>query len=313
MKKLLLAVAMSSVAAGSVNAATIYEKDGLTYKLNADFQVQLRQKVGDDTEDLYVDFDDLELKNYISYDLGNDMKAFGRLDFDFKDDANGKEVNTPIEEAYVGLQYGAVTGSIGKQNFASDEFGIEEAYEAPLDEDQFDANATDGEDTIRFDVELGNVYLVLSHDLEAESKNGSKGDYTDLFVSTEVAGLALAAAYQTHTPLTQESIDTYGISASYDFGIALLAADYSSTDDSNTDLDTTLYNVAVAFDLTSTTGAAIGIQNQEEDGSDDVTGWYANVTYKFPAAKNVSVFAELADTDEDGIDMGYLAGMRVKF
>jgi len=30
MKKLILAVAISSLAAGSVNAATLYEKDGLT-------------------------------------------------------------------------------------------------------------------------------------------------------------------------------------------------------------------------------------------------------------------------------------------
>jgi len=62
MKKLLLAVAVSTVAAGSVNAATVYEKDGFTYKLNGDFQVQLRKKIGDDTNE-YVDFDDLELKN----------------------------------------------------------------------------------------------------------------------------------------------------------------------------------------------------------------------------------------------------------
>ncbi|WP_240616629.1 hypothetical protein [Marinobacter fuscus] len=45
MKKLLLAVVASAVAAGSVNAATVYEKDGFTYKLNGDFQVQLRKKL----------------------------------------------------------------------------------------------------------------------------------------------------------------------------------------------------------------------------------------------------------------------------
>lgn len=65
--------------------------------------------------------------------------------------------------------------------------------------------------------------------------------------------------------------------------------------------------------MASTTGVAIGMQNQELDGSDDVTGWYANVTYKFPTQKNVSVFAEVADTDKDNADMGFLAGMRVKF
>jgi len=71
---------VSSVAAGSASAATIYEKDGFTYKLNGDFQVQMRQAIGND-ERAEVEYDDLELKNYVSYDLGNDLTAFGRLDF----------------------------------------------------------------------------------------------------------------------------------------------------------------------------------------------------------------------------------------
>lgn len=312
MKNLILAVAVSSVAVGSVSAATVYEKDGLTYKLNGDFQVQLRKKIGDDTSE-YVDFDDLELKNYVSYDLGNDMKAFGRLDFDFKDHANGKDVNEPIEEAYVGLQYGVASFSIGKQNFATDEFGVEKAYEMPLDDHQFDAIATDGDDTLRVDVELDNFYLAGSYEMEAEDKGGITGKFFDLFASTEVAGLTLAAAYQQHTPLLQESLDTYGVSVSYDFSVVNVGADYSITDDSNTGLDTTLYNVVTSFDVTSTTGVAIGMQNQEEDGSEDVTAWYANVTYKFPEQKNVSVLIEVADTDEDNTDMGLVAGMRVKF
>ena len=47
MKKILLAVAVSSIAAGSASAATIYEKDGFTYKLNGDFQVQMRQAIAE--------------------------------------------------------------------------------------------------------------------------------------------------------------------------------------------------------------------------------------------------------------------------
>lgn len=311
MKKLLLAVAVSTVAAGSVNAATIYEKDGFTYKLNGDFQIQLRKKIGNDTNE-YVDFDDLELKNYVSYDLGDDMKAFGRLDFDFKDHANGKEVNKPIEEAYVGLQYGVVSASIGKQNFASDEFGIEEAYELDI-EDRFDDQGTDGDDTIRVDVDLDNVFVAASYEMEAEDKVGPtavKGEYFDLFVSTKVAGLELAAAYQQFSPIGGDSEDTYGVSAAYDFGFMSLGADYSTTDDVADQL-----NVAAVFSVASTTDIAIGLVDidWEAAGEEDATEWYANVTYKFPSAKNVSVFAEIADSDLDDTDMGFLAGMRVKF
>lgn len=311
MKKILLAVAVS-VAAGSASAATVYEGNGLTYTVNGDFQIQLRKDIGEDTSE-YVDFDDLEIKNLISYDLGGDMAAFGRVDFDFKDQANGDDNVTPLEEAYVGIRYGVTSFSFGKQNFASDEFGVEEAYEAPLDEDRFDGVATDGDDTFRVDVELENVYLVSSYELEAEDKDGITGEFFDIFAFTDIAGLTLGGGYQKHTPLVGDSLDTWGLSAGYDFGIFGLAADYSVTDDGNTDLDTELYNVAATFDVTSTTGIAIGMQNEEEDNADDITAWYANVTYKFPAQKNVSVFAEVADNDVDDTDMGFLAGMRVKF
>jgi hypothetical protein len=60
----------------------------------------------------------------------------------------------------------------------------------------------------------------------------------------------------------------------------------------------------------------MGNKDSDENGFKDITEWYANVTYKFPQAKNVSVFAEVANSDleENGkeVDMGMLAGLRVK-
>ncbi|MGM0952964.1 MAG: porin [Pseudomonadota bacterium] len=321
MKKLLLAVAVSSVAAGSANAATIYEKDGFTYKLNGDLQIQMRQSIGED-ERAEVEYDDLELKNYVSYELGNGLTGFGRVDFGFKDAAEGKQDGSSLEEAYVGMKYGVASFSFGKQNFAGDEFGVEEAYEvATIDEDRFDGIATSGDDTVRVDVELDNVYIAASHEMDAADDDG---EFYDLFVGTEIVGLELAGAYQQFNPIDlDDSVGTYGISAAYDFGFMSLAADYSVSDwsDDNgwVEEDTTQYNVAAVFGVASTTDVAVGMGNKDSDvdGYEDITEWYANVTYKFPEAKNVSVFAEVADSDEevDGedVDMGFLAGLRVKF
>ncbi|GAB5478385.1 MAG: hypothetical protein Marn2KO_18520 [Marinobacter nauticus] len=314
MKKLLLAVAVSTVAAGSVNAATVYEKDGFTYKLNGDFQIQFRQATGFD-ERAEVEYDDMELKNYVAYDLGNDLTAFGRLDVGYKKAAEGSQDASNLEEAYVGLKYGVASFSFGKQDFAGDEFGIEEAYEVEtIDEDRFDGVETAGDDTIRVNIELENVYIAASHEMDAADQDG---EYYDLFVATELAGLELAAAYQqSRAAGAAESADTWGVSASYDFGFMNLAADYSSTDED--DFETTQYNLAAVFAVAATTDVALGMGNKEEDDADDITEWYANVTYKFPAAKNVSVFAEIAQSDledasGDDADMGFLAGMRVKF
>ncbi|MFT6978915.1 MAG: putative porin, partial [Marinobacter psychrophilus] len=210
MKKLLLAVVVSSVAAGSASAATIYEKDGFTYKLNGDFQVQMRQAIGND-ERAEVEYDDLELKNYVSYDLGNNLTAFGRLDFGFKDAAEDDKNGSNLEEAYVGLKYNLVSFSFGKQNFASDEFGIEEAYEIKtIDDDRFDDTGTDGDDTLRVDVELDNVYIAVSHEMDArDDGDGIDGEYYDVFVATDIADLTLAAAYQVNNPAgSADSLDT---------------------------------------------------------------------------------------------------------
>ena len=308
MKKLLLAVAVSA-AASSASAVTVYEGNGFTYKLNGDLQVQLRKEIGED-EHADIEFDDLELKNYVSYDLGNDMKAFGRVDFGFKDAAEDKQDGSKLEEAYLGLAFGNTSVSFGKQNFASDEFGIEEAYELKtVSEDRFDGMETSGDDTIRMDIELESVYLVASYEMDAEGEDSENGEYFDLFASTNLGDLTLAAAYQNaKEAIGADSYDTWGVSASYDAGFATFAADYSSTDEI-----ADLYNIAVSFPVASTTSMAIGMVNEDFDAGDDITEWYANVTYKFPTQKNVSLFAEIADSDEDGADMGYLAGMRVKF
>lgn len=309
MKKLILAAAVAAIASTSANAATIYEGKGLTYKMKGDWQIQLRDNASE-TKDTEVEFDDLEIKNSIIYDLNNGMKAFGQIDFGFKKAAEDEIDGSHLEEAYVGLDFGTVKVSMGKQNFASDEFGVEEAYETYTKEDRFDAKSTDGDDVIRVDVNLDNFTFVASTELKAEGEASENGEYFDLFASTKVAGVELAAAYQSDEIADE---DTWGISASTKIGGVKLAADYSTTDTAAGDLD--LYNVAVSFKASETTTIALGLIEEEKTTTVDRSQIYANVTYKFPAQKNVSLFAEIADVDEDGkdLDLDVLAGMRIKF
>jgi predicted porin len=90
--------------------------------------------------------------------------------------------------------------------------------------------------------------------------------------------------------------------------VAKLAADFSTTEDVADQ-----YNLAAVIPVDKTTKVAVGMLNIKPETGDDVTEWYANVTYKFTSQKNVSVFAEIADSDEDDIEIGYLAGIRLKF
>lgn len=309
MKKLILASAiMAATTAGAANAATIYEGNGLTYKIKGDWQIQLRQDAGDD-QNPDIEFDDLEIKNSITYDLQNGLTAFGQLDFGFKDEAEDKRDGSKLEEAYVGLAYEQVAVSIGKRDLASDDFGVEAAYENTLSEDGFDAQGTDGDDVIRVDARLGQINLIASYELDAEGESSENGESFDIFAVTEISGLELATAYQTRKDTTDaESVDTWGVSAAYDAGMVRVGADFTDVEDTEEQ-----YNLVAIAPVANTTRVAVGLTNVEPEQGEDVTEWYANVTYTFPNQKNVSTFAEIADTDADNVDAGFLAGLRIKF
>jgi predicted porin len=317
MKKLILASAIAALVANSATAATIYEDKGLTFKVKGDWQIQLRDN-GDANEDLEVEYDDLEIKNSVTYDLGNDLQAFGQLDFGFKDaaqDANTTD-GSKIEEAYIGLKSHGIAVRVGKMNLAGDEFGVEAAYEelsGALDEDMFEKNEDAGDDVIRVDAEFENITVAFSHELEAEgSTDDSDFQATDLYVGADFGPLSVAAAYQTlEQNASNAEDDTWGLSASYDAGIATIAADYSSSEDEN-NVETSITNLVASFKATKTTKVAVGYQNYEQDGSGDEDGWYANVSYKFPAQKNVKLFAEISDADGQD-ESNVLAGMQIKF
>ena len=318
MKKTLVAVAVM-LASASANATTVYDNEGLTYTVNGDIQAQIRQKAGINKES-DLEFDDLEIKNHVSYELNESTSAFGRIDFGFKDMANKDDGEAELEEAYLGMAFNDIAVSFGKMDTASDEFGVEKAIEVDAsDEDRFDAIATDGDDVIRVDAEMENVTMVASYEMEAQGSDKPNDSHFDLFVGTELSGLELGAAFQRfETAGGNNDIDTYGISAAYDFGQFELAADYSASDaDIETDTaNASQYNLAASFAATSDTEIALGMIDtsfDDEVGAEDFIEYYANVTYKFPAHSNVSMFAEIKNTDLDDSDMGYLAGMRVKF
>ncbi|SIS75548.1 porin [Neptunomonas antarctica] len=317
MKKLILSAAIAVVAATSVNAATVYDAKGLKYDIKGDWQIQLRQKAGDGNK-ADVEFDDLEIKNRITYDLQDGMSAFGQLDFGFKDAAEGEQSGDKLEEAYLGLKYNNVSVSIGKQNFAVDSFGIEEAYESiakPIKDDAFDKTETSGNDVVRMDVVMDNLTFIVSTEISADGASSSTdGEGFDMLVATEVAGVKMAAAYQDYSDFSDD-FTVWGLSASYDLGMATIAADYSVQEDQDNN-EYKLINVATTFKVAATTKMAIGLVSVKETAASvdtDTFGWYTNVTYKFPAQKNVRLFAEIGDTDGDNVDLGYLAGIRLKF
>jgi predicted porin len=138
----------------------------------------------------------------------------------------------------------------------------------------------------------------------------------NIFAGVEVAGLEFGAAYQVYEDdilAPTADVTSYGISAAYDAKVVKVGVDYSVTeDDLDANNDASFINAAVTIPVDKVKIAA-GYQmlDYDEDAQTDVDAWYLNATYKMH--KKVSVFAELENTDEDDSDMGYMAGMRLKF
>lgn len=305
-----------SLVAGGAQAATIYQKDGFTYKLSGDLQIQLRQDNGAD-QDLDVEYDDLEIKNSVSYELNDNLKAFGELDFGFKDAAD-KKADPAIEEAYVGLQFYTVKVLMGLTDTAADGFGIYGGIESYGDDDAFDAKGnTKSDDLIMVKGSFDNFNFVVSTELEGESEASAETDFAssvEARADYSVSGFTIGVGYQAVDmgDFAADDIDIMGVSVSYSRDMFTVAADYSVADDGSNDYSVINIGGSVKVDAFT---VGVGYKIEDDDAAvDEIAGYYANLQYKFPAAKNVKLFAEVGGTDEeDNDDLGYLAGLQVKF
>ncbi len=330
MKLLPLAVAFGLIAtSGAANAATIFKQGGLTYKVDGDIQIQLRRD-NDEDNNTEIDIDDSELKNKITYDLGSGYKAFAEAHFDIGKDEDGE---VEAEETFVGFKNKVFKISFGRQDYVTDDFATERAIEEPFAEsafeedsatganDRFDNDgAVDGEDVISASIRAGAFDIHFSQDLGGEDEDDFSS--SDLYVTAKVNKyFQVGVAAQVLEEEGGLESDTYGVNFEAKLGPVSLAGDYSEKDIDDVDnLDIEVLNLSAGFKVAKNTKAIIGYTNIDNDSLGDVDVYYANVTYKFPKAKNVSVFAEIQGiSDNTNIDdfsedqTGFLAGMRIKF
>ncbi len=299
-------------AAGAAGAATIYTKDNFSYTVKGDWQIELRQDIGAD-QDLNVDFDDLEIKNRVEYEINDGLAAFGQLDFGFKKAANAHGTSGHLEEAYLGFAMGDVEMLFGKTTSAADEFGVSVDIKGTIDTNAFPAS--DGDDLIKISAGLGPVNVIAAYEIEADSEtSGDDGTFYDIYADFSIGGLTIAGAYQNYEVefdmfgmIISKDWNTFGVSAAYDCGFATLGIAYSSMEDT---MDVWSIGLEVPLDAVT---LGIGYDINEPDMGDDVTGWYVNAVYAFPSAPNVRLFAEIGDDDSKDSDIGYLAGARILF
>ena len=297
MKKIVLAISLSSILGiGSANAITVYESGNFTYKLGGDLQIQYRQNSGDD-QDLFLDYDDVELKNQVRYQANESLSFFGQLDFDFK--------SVAIEEIFVGVSYGKFSFLVGETDFATSDFGVERAIEGSSIEDAFPED--DGDDQFQIEYKFESLTALLSHDLSVDDTDDKS---TDIAIYKEFNNLELGLGYQVFKDnATAETVNTFGVSAELGLDKFSIGAAYSRND-SNTDLS--VLHLSAAYQVNELGKLAVGYEVAEQTIG-DVDSWYINYTSKMPDVKDVTVFGEVSNTDADNSDPGFLVGARLKF
>ena len=117
MKKTILAVAVT-LAATSVNAAEIYNKDGVKLDLGGAAEVQYKKERGENAENKFR-LDDGDLFATTTVKLDDELTAIGKAAFKFE------KTNVENDELYVGLQHSKFgTFTAGRQSTTFDGAGI---------------------------------------------------------------------------------------------------------------------------------------------------------------------------------------------
>ena len=276
MKKTLIALAVL-VAAGSVNAATVYDKDGVSFALSGDVDVNFKKDRAVDSADAAINLDDADFSFELGSAINEDAKAIGFFEFS----GEGGEASTG--DIYVGLN-SASMGTVvwGSTATILDDAGIGSDYEFGL-QGAIDAIDPSGDEVIKYKHSVGAVSFGIATKMDDEGTD-TDAKYYDGMIGYAAGDFAGRVFVSSHDSDALEGT-AYILEADYTVEDVLLQATYGASSED--------------------TGAG------DVDGSDDVNTFFVNVDYAIAA--KATVYAEVGTSDADDVDTGYAVGMVVKF
>jgi predicted porin len=314
MKKTLLALAIAATAT-SVNAADVYNKDGVSVSVGGAAEIQLYKNF-DENSDAEMRLDDGELNFGTTVAINEDLNAVGYFDFEFEDRASaGTGSGTKNTELYAGFESNGLKVTFGRQYTVADEAGIGEDYE--FGTESLGLGDAHGSEVTKVWYTGDKFWVAAAYDLD----NGKADDKTiiDLGASFKpVDALELRAFYYTQESTTGQvvsaDISSYNLEATYSFSDFTIAGSFGSyEDDKVADSEVDVISVAGTYTMGKNT-FALGF-NQADKKNEDVSNIYANVTHSLHS--NVKVYGEVgyADSDDSSVDydLAYVAGLEVKF
>ncbi|GLO60465.1 porin [Vibrio sp. MACH09] len=346
MKKTLIALSVL-VAAGSVNAAEIYNKDGNTFNFGGKLDVQYKKSQTPDA-DPKLQADDAEFNFEVIRQVNDNVKVLGYWEFDGIDGNAKKEKN--LGNAYAGFdtKFGKLT--FGIQDTVMDGAGVGNDMEFGLDSKVDDAGLS-SENLAMYSYDQGMFFMAVSTILDGNDDTS----FVDGKIGFRpVEGLELrafaldattAAADATYKFDTTSSttatpvLDTaakaetdygvYSIQAQYVFGnfdIEASYADGSSQAKGAKKSDTKIMAISGAYNM-GDYQFNLGYSTTDKEALEkDYATYYANVLYTVAPSSTLyfEVGGNTGYSDGEGnnvdnsstskdFDLGYVAGIQVKF
>jgi predicted porin len=325
MKKTLIALSVL-VAAGSVNAANVYDNDGVMVDIYGDFAVHYEQAQGDD-QNAKINVDDADFGFNFESAINEEMAIIANMDVTGEGDL-------ALDDLTVGFKAAGTTVKVGKQVNLVDDFGLSNDYAFGLStaEDSIKLAAS-GDQVIRVDYDSGEAFYAAFTTTAEEDGDGHDNDtddngVDDTFESNEGSQYSLMAGARfgdadvsaTYTDGDVDSDATFiGLKGAYSLGDVVLSAVYTTAENNDTDAEVTTYGANIKYSMDKVGfnfGAVSADLNTEAEAADlaygeDYVEYYANVSYA--VAKNATAFFEVQDSDADNSDMGYAAGLTVSF
>ncbi|MGD8111085.1 porin [Vibrio sp. TRT 17S01] len=314
MKKTLVALAV--LAAGSAQAAEIYNKDGSSLELTGRAFAVVEHTKTDADSDTDVHAYDSRLGFKVRHQVSDAVAAVGKFEFQLTED---DDFGLKNRDVYAGFDFTDVgTLTFGRQTTAFDDLsfrgGFDEYY--GFSQDLEDRGRENG--IIKFSTASMNGLVVAGSYQFKEEVDGADITGATLAASYDADfGLGLSAGYFDYKQSgNNDHASGFNVGSSYKFGDAKVGFDYSSEehfDKSEADA----YRLGGEYNIKEyRLYAGYGsVENKAFGGSKtDSDGFYAGVAYAFGA--KTTLFVEAASYDKEGSaeDTDQLAlGLNVNF
>jgi Outer membrane protein (porin) len=330
MKKTILAMAVPALlAAGSASASiNLYDAEGVKVDLSGAAEVQYFENIGEEYKGQWrLDDGDIAVNTEVA--ISPDMSAVAGMSFEFDDgegidgSTNGNVENKELFVGFKGDNFGQIT--FGRQYLISDDIGITKDYE--LSVVSFGTEETNhGDQVAKYVYDNGTFYAGTSAYMKSDGKDATSDELTvfDARLGYRIADFDVRGYYYKADDgnVKLDNKDTKVDVTGYQFEVEYagienvgLAASYGNVQadeigGANDVVDTDAFSLAADYTMGKTTFGA-GWDRNDPEGGETVNGYYANVTYALHS--NAKVYAEIGDTNADNSDVGYVAGMEVKF